>query len=172
MRTTTFTALTAKAVAGIAAATIAAGSAGTVLVTQTVGDDRPAELTAAEETTTTTEAEETTTTTAAETTTTTEATTTTTEAPDGSTTTTTEVEDEAEDAKEHPENFGAIVSADAKDGGVDGQEIAEAAHAKNAERKGSRPHPATQPSTPDDDSDDDDEADDDTAAAGAGRGRK
>jgi hypothetical protein len=35
---------------------------------------------------------------------------------------------------DHPDSFGAIVSADARDGGVDGQEISELAHDRNAER--------------------------------------
>ncbi|MEN3271432.1 MAG: hypothetical protein V7636_193 [Actinomycetota bacterium] len=39
------------------------------------------------------------------------------------------------DANEHPDNFGAVVSADAKDGGVDGQTISDMAHAKNDLRK-------------------------------------
>ena len=39
---------------------------------------------------------------------------------------------------EHPDNFGAIVSADAQDGGVDGQEISEMAHERNEDRAAAR----------------------------------
>jgi hypothetical protein len=46
------------------------------------------------------------------------------------------VQDEEEAA--HPENFGATVSADARDGGVDGREISEQAHARNQQRADAR----------------------------------
>ncbi|MGY1639657.1 hypothetical protein ACI782_00790 [Geodermatophilus sp. SYSU D00703] len=46
------------------------------------------------------------------------------------------VEDETEAT--HPDNFGAYVSGQAHDGGVDGQEISDAAHARNQQRKDAR----------------------------------
>ena len=42
---------------------------------------------------------------------------------------------------EHPDNFGAMVSEDARDGGVDGHEISEAAHERNEKRQAARPGP-------------------------------
>jgi hypothetical protein len=42
-------------------------------------------------------------------------------------------DDDATD--EHPDNFGAVVSEDAKDGGVDGHEISDMAHARNDARR-------------------------------------
>ena len=39
------------------------------------------------------------------------------------------------DEHEHPDNFGAVVSEDAHDGGVDGQEISEMAHERNDARQ-------------------------------------
>ena len=57
-------------------------------------------------------------------------------------------ESTAGDHPDHPDNFGATVSADARDGGVDGQEISEMAHERNDARKASAVD-----ATADDDSD-------------------
>lgn len=130
MRSHLLASLTSKVAIGVTATVLAAGSAGAVIATQTISDDS---VHAAEATTTTSS----TSTTLAPTTT---STTSTTLAP----TTTTTVEDD--EAHEHPDNFGDAVSEDAHDGGVDGDEISDAAHAKNEARKA--------------ESDDDDEADD------------
>jgi hypothetical protein len=117
MRNHLLAALGSKVAVGAAVTVLAFGTAGAVLALQPVSDSSPSErggpFVAADETTTTT-------TTAAPTTTTT-----TTVAP----TTTTTVDDHGND------NFGAIVSEDAHDGGVDGQEISKAAHERNDERK-------------------------------------
>jgi hypothetical protein len=68
---------------------------------------------------------------------------------DGSTTTCTTVDDHGDDdgtaatnatnetaTTEHPDNIGKTVSEDAHDGGVDGQEISDMAHERNAARAG------------------------------------
>lgn len=46
--------------------------------------------------------------------------------------------DGASTTREHPDNFGAQVSEDARDGGVEGQEIAAAARARNEARRADR----------------------------------
>jgi hypothetical protein len=60
-------------------------------------------------------------------------------------------------APEHPANFGRTVSTDAKDGGVDGQQISREAHEKNQERKGgtATTSPAPSPAGTGDDTGDD-----------------
>jgi hypothetical protein len=46
----------------------------------------------------------------------------------------------------HPSNFGGTVSSDAKDGGVDGQQVSQEAHDKNRDRKGGSAVVAPSPS--------------------------
>jgi uncharacterized membrane protein YgcG len=48
----------------------------------------------------------------------------------------------------HPSNFGGTVSSDAKDGGVDGQQVSQEAHDKNRKRKGGTAVVAPSPSAP------------------------
>lgn len=129
--------VTSKVAIGVAATALAAGTAGAVIATQPVSDSHDAVT--VEETTTTTSTTSTTSTTVDPATT--------------STTSTTVADDDAAktavtDDSEHPDNFGAIVSKDAKDGGVDGHEISKMAHDRNDAR-------ATQHEA---DSDDDDSA--------------
>lgn len=135
MRSHLLASLTSKVAVGVAATVITAGSAGAVLATQTISDNTPVH--AQDEVTTTTSTTSTTSTTIAPTTTTTS----TTVAP---TTTTT-----AKPADDH-ENFGATVSEDAHDGGVDGQQVSDEAHAKNDARKATQADDGTK----DDDKDD------------------
>lgn len=81
--------------------------------------------------------------------------------------------------KELPEaaEFGQSVAEDARDGGVDGQEIAERAHARNAERAAARDAqgaPEEEPVADDDTEEtvpDDDTAADETVVEDAGSGR-
>ena len=128
MRKTLLATATAKLVAGVGAVAIATGTAGAVIATQPVADHelppqasaRAVEATSDSTTTTTS---------------TTLAPTTTTMAP---TTTTTVASTTAADEQEPKDNFGAWVSAQAKDGGVDGREISAAAHERNEERKAAR----------------------------------
>lgn len=88
---------------------------------------------------------------------------------DGTTTTDTEVLDTTEKvttddgAPTTKDNFGAVVSADARDGGVDGQEISAEAHARNETRKAQRSTPPVEDETDDDTDDDADDDTDDTA---------
>ena len=120
-----FASLTAKVAAGVAGLALATGGAGVALASQAdTGRTLPVSAAEAALEAAGRQAEVTTTTT-----------TTSTTVP--STTTTTVVEDEKDDeAKaEHPDNFGAMVSEDARDGGVDGQEISERAHARNEARR-------------------------------------
>ena len=116
--------LSAKVAAGIAGVALLAGGTGTVLALQPASDthELPAKaadaaVEATNRTTTTTD--------------------------DDTSSDALSTEDDGDDvtteshpAGEHPDNFGALVSEDAKDGGVDGHEIADAAHARNAERRG------------------------------------
>ncbi|MCU1377673.1 MAG: hypothetical protein JWN29_656 [Acidimicrobiales bacterium] len=131
MRNHLLAALGSKVVVGVAATTLAFGTAGAVLVLQPVSDSKPSEsggpFVAADETTTTTS-------------TTSTSTTSTTVDPTTTTTVPTDDHDADDDhAKDGSEvehdNFGARVSADAHDGGVDGQEISAAAHKRNDARK-------------------------------------
>ncbi|MCU1375775.1 MAG: hypothetical protein JWO68_3061 [Actinomycetia bacterium] len=119
MRNHVLAALGSKVAVGAAVTVLAFGTAGAVLALQPVSDSSPSErggpFVVADETTTT----------STTTSTTVAPTTTTTVAP----TTSTTLDDHGND------NFGAIVSKDAHDGGVDGQDISEAAHERNDERK-------------------------------------
>ena len=89
---------------------------------------------------------------------------------------------ESADAKAEHDNFGAIVSADAQDGGVDGQEISEMARARAEARQAANEHgkageehgkagedhgPADAADTATDDDDADDEATGSQGAANA-----
>jgi hypothetical protein len=128
LKTNIAAALGSKVAIGVSATVLAFGTAGTVLALQPASSDqapgtsdRPAAAAAATEDTTTTTSTSTTSTTS-----TTEAPTTTTTAPEAG-------DDHGQDA--HPDNFGAMVSADARDGGVDGQEISKAAHERNEARR-------------------------------------
>ena len=134
--------LSPLAAAGIAAALLT-GTGATVLTLQPSNHEHPGKAADAPGHATTT------TSTTAPTTTTTS----TTVAPTTTTTSTTVVAgDDA--AKEHPDNFGAMVSEDARDGGVDGQEISKAAHERNEKRRAERAA-----AREDDDDDDDDDED-------------
>ena len=108
MKTRIAAALGTKVAVGVGAAALAFGTAGTVIALQPASDSSPS-TTAADDTTTTTS---TTSTTLAPTTTTS-----TTVAPTTTTvpgTTATASDDHGRD--EHPDNFGAMVSEDARDG--------------------------------------------------------
>jgi hypothetical protein len=158
-----------KVVVGLGATVLAFGTAGTVIALQPASDtaaDHGGTLVAAEETTTTTSTSTSTSTTVAPTTTTTS----TTVAPTTTTTTVHDADDDhgtEADEHEHPDNFGATVSEDARDGGVDGREISQAAHDRNDDRRAAAGH----------DADDDhkaaaDHADDDHGGQGhGGQGR-
>jgi hypothetical protein len=72
--------------------------------------------------------------------------------------------------------FGQAVAADARDGGVDGQEISAAAHARNEARKAARgnqptpsPTPTVEPTDDPTDTDDDDDAGAQRAGNGGGK---
>lgn len=149
------TAPTGKAVAGAVVGLLAAGSAGAVTYSLASSEDTTeAELLETQETEVTKDA-----------------TTAPVDAKAGKHTaeaTTDEVpvaEDDAETTKPVP--FGAIVSEDAREGGVDGQEISELAHANNEARKAARDADADADAddTKDDDADevedDSDDADED-----------
>jgi hypothetical protein len=129
-------ALGSKVAVGVGAAVLAFGTAGTVIALQPASDTSPSTsggptVAAADDTTSTTS----TTVEDATTTTTVEASTTTTTAHDAD-------DDHGRDADEaeheHPDNFGAIVSEDAHDGGVDGHEISRLAHDRNDDRAADR----------------------------------
>jgi hypothetical protein len=119
--------LTWKAGVAVAATALAAGTGATTvhLVSDSHAADHPAADVSEHVTTTTT--------------------TTSTTVDDGSST-----EDESDDVEaktvtddastEHPDNFGAVVSEDAHDGGVDGQEISDMAHERNDARKAGAEH--------------------------------
>ena len=169
MKTALLTSLTAKVAAGVAGVALLSGGAGTVLALQPAGErtlppsaaEAALEATGREAATTTT----TTTTTAAPTTTT---------GDDDDKATEDATKDLAEDttedeAKAHPDNFGAMVSEDAKDGGVDGQEISELAKARNEERRADRADKDDDDEAEADDEADDDEDDDDASPADAHR---
>lgn len=135
MKTALLTSLTAKVAAGVAGVALLSGGTATALVLQPAGD-RTLPASAAEAALEATGREAATTTTT---------TTSTTVAPAITTVPEDDAKDEvAKDAtddtesKEHPDNFGAVVSEDAKDGGVDGQEISELAKARNEERRADR----------------------------------
>ena len=121
-----------KVVVGVGATALAFGTAGTVIALQPASDstaDHDGTVISVEETTSTTS------TTVAPTTTTTS----TTVAPTTTTTVHDADDDHGKDADhEHPDNFGAMVSEDAHDGGVDGQEISKAAHDRNDDRAAER----------------------------------
>jgi hypothetical protein len=130
MRNHLLAALGSKVVIGAAATVLAFSTAGAVLVLQPASDSTPSgsggPFVAADETTTTTSTTSTTSTTVAPTTT---------------TTSTTVADHDADDdhgkagTEAKHDNFGAVVSKDAHDGGVDGQEISAAAHKRNDARK-------------------------------------
>jgi hypothetical protein len=82
----------------------------------------------------------------------------------GTTTTTAGADDEGKSGDattagqpDHPDNFGAIVSKDAQDGGVDGQEISDMAHARNDARKLAADNATTADDNGKDEADDQDE---------------
>ena len=137
------TSLTWKAGVAIAATALAAGTGATTfhLVNDSHPSDDPAEISEHGSTTTTTST-----------------------TVDGSTTSTT-ADDHGADANtagdqpDHPDNFGATVSEDAHDGGVDGQEISDMAHARNDARKAGTDH-ATADDQKSDDEQGEDSADD------------
>lgn len=117
MKTPLFASLPAKVAAGVAGVALLTGGTSTVLNLQPASEQTAAE---SDDTTTTTTS----------TTSTTEATTT--------TTSTTVADDDDTETHEHPDNFGALVSEDAHDGGVDGQEISAKARARNEARRAAR----------------------------------
>ncbi|MGY1689174.1 hypothetical protein [Geodermatophilus sp. SYSU D01105] len=65
----------------------------------------------------------------------------------------------------HPGDFGARVSEDARDGGVDGQEIRDAAHARNEARKEAREAARTEAPEVEDEAPEVEEAEEETAEA-------
>jgi hypothetical protein len=122
-------ALGSKVAVGVGAAVLAFGTAGAVIALQPASDSSPS-----------TSGGPTVAAAAAETTTTTSSTTTsTTVAPSTTTTAHDADDDQGRDAdeveREHPDNFGAVVSKDARDGGVDGHEISRLAHDRNDDRR-------------------------------------
>ncbi|MGY1707212.1 hypothetical protein ACI79C_21840 [Geodermatophilus sp. SYSU D00697] len=65
----------------------------------------------------------------------------------------------------HPENFGARVSADARDGGVDGSQISAEAHARNEARKKAREAARNEAPEVEDEAPEVEEAEEETAEA-------
>lgn len=80
-------------------------------------------------------------------------------------------DDAAHDRGAASDSFGAVVSEDARDGGVDGQEISELARERNAERAADRSGPLDADADDNDDAHDADHAADDTDDGHEGRGR-
>ena len=127
MRQRIITGLTWRAGVAIAATALAAGTGATAfhLVNDTEAGDG---TTIENHATTTTTVDDTTTTTADD------------HDADAKTHDGVEADDVNADHPEHPDNFGATVSADAQDGGVDGQEISDMAHERNDARQAANEH--------------------------------
>lgn len=146
--------ISTKAAAAGVLGLAALGGTGTALVLQPANDTRSPSAAEVEETTTKKVEDETTTTDEDE------STSTDTGALDTTANVTTDGEDHEDgEATAAKDNFGAVVSADARDGGVEGQEISAEAHARNEARKAQRSLPPVD--------DEEDEADEDEAEAEA-----